>query len=84
MAVLSQTLFKRRDGAGRVAALEVMIGTPAVRNLIRENKISQIPSAMQTGQKFGMQTMEAAIKELISLHLINAEDAEGFLNTSGV
>ncbi|MEM4272347.1 MAG: DUF63 family protein, partial [Candidatus Bilamarchaeaceae archaeon] len=64
-AVMSQRLFKRRDGTGRVAALEIMIGTPAIRNLIRENKISQIPSAMQTGQKFGMQTMEAAIKELI-------------------
>ena len=82
MAVVSQTLFKRRDGAGRVAALEVMIGTPAIRNLIRENKISQIPSAMQTGQKFGMLTMEASIKELISRHLIDAEEAEGFLNVS--
>jgi twitching motility protein PilT len=81
MAVVSQTLFKRRDGSGRIAALEVMIGTPAIRNLIRENKISQIPSAMQTGQKFGMQTMDAAIRELISRHIIDAEVAEGFLNT---
>ena len=81
MAVLSQTLFKKRDGSGRVAALEVMIGTPAIRNLIRENKVSQIPSALQTGQKFGMQTMESAIKELISRHMINPEDAEGFLNS---
>lgn len=81
MAVLSQTLFKKRDGSGRVAALEVMIGTPAIRNLIRENKVSQIPSALQTGQKFGMQTMESAIKELISRHMINPEEAEGFLNS---
>jgi twitching motility protein PilT len=79
-AVVSQRLFKRRDGTGRIAALEVMIGTPAIRNLIRENKISQIPSAMQTGQKFGMQTMEAAIKELISRRIIDAEEAEGLLD----
>jgi twitching motility protein PilT len=80
MAVLSQTLFKRRDGSGRVAALEVMIGTAAIRNLIRENKVSQLPSALQTGQKFGMQTMEAAIKELINRRVINPEEAEGFLS----
>jgi len=79
-AVISQRLFKRRDGTGRVAGLEVMIGTPAIRNLIRENKISQIASAMQTGQKFGMQTMEAAIKELISRRIINPEEAEGLLD----
>jgi twitching motility protein PilT len=84
MAVLSQTLFKRKDGSGRIAALEIMIGTAAIRNLIRENKISQIPSAIQTGQKFGMQTMEAAIKDLITRRAINPEEAEGFLNTNGV
>jgi twitching motility protein PilT len=83
MAVLSQTLFKRKDGSGRIAALEIMIGTAAIRNLIRENKISQIPSAIQTGQKFGMQTMEAAIKDLITRRAINPEEAEGFLNTNG-
>jgi twitching motility protein PilT len=83
MAVLSQTLFKRKDGSGRIAAIEIMIGTAAIRNLIRENKISQIPSAIQTGQKFGMQTMEAAIKDLITRRAINPEEAEGFLNTNG-
>lgn len=78
-AVLSQTLFKKIDESGRVAALEIMIGTPAIRNLIRENKVSQIPSALQTGQKYGMQTMEAAIKSLIKRRIIDEQEAEGFL-----
>ena len=79
-AVISQRLFRRRDGSGRVVAIEIMIGTPAVRNLIRESKISQIPSSIQTGQKYGMQTMEAAIKELISRRIIDPEAAEGLLD----
>jgi twitching motility protein PilT len=79
-AVVSQRLFRRRDGSGRVVAIEIMIGTPAVRNLIRESKISQIPSSIQTGQKYGMQTMEAAIKELISRRIIDPETAEGLLD----
>jgi len=78
-AIIAQRLFRRRDGNGRVPALEVLIGIPAVRNLIRENKISQIPSSMQTGQKFGMQTMEAAIHELINRRVIDPQDAEGLL-----
>ncbi len=79
-AVVAQRLFRRRDGNGRVAALEILIGIPAMRNLIRENKISQIPSFMQTGQKFGMQTMDAAIKELITKRIIDAQEAEGLLD----
>lgn len=79
-AVVSQRLFKRRDGTGRIAAIEVMIGTPAIRNLIRESKISQIPSIMQAGQKFGMQTMEAALKDLINRRIIAPEEAEGILD----
>ncbi len=79
-AVVSQRLLRRRDGSGRIAAFEIMIGTPAIRNLIREGKISQLPSAIQTGQKFGMQTMEAAIKELISRRIIDPEAAEGLIN----
>lgn len=79
-AVVSQRLFKKRDGSGRIAALEIMIGTPAIRNLVRENKVSQIPSAMQTGQKFGMQTMDAAIKELINRRIIDPAEAEGFID----
>jgi twitching motility protein PilT len=79
-AVISQRLLRKRDGTGRVAALEIMVGTPAIRNLIRESKISQIPSSIQTGQKFGMQTMEAAIKELISRRIVDPEAVEGLLD----
>ena len=60
-AVVSQTLFKRVDIKGRCAALEILIATPAVRNLIREGKTFQILSTMQTGKKFGMQTLDDAI-----------------------
>ncbi len=78
-AVISQILLRTRDGKGRVAALEIMIGTSAIRNLIREGKVSQIPSSLQTGQKFGMQTMDAAIKELVNKRIIDPEVAEGYL-----
>ena len=57
-AVVSQTLLKRIDIKGRVAALEILICTPAVRNLIREGKTYQIPSVMQTGKKYGMQSLD--------------------------
>ena len=57
-AVISQTLLKTKDGTGRVAAHEIMIGTPAIRNLIREAKVAQMYSAIQTGQQFGMQTLD--------------------------
>ena len=63
-AVISQMLLKR-TGGGRVAAHEIMVGTPAVRNLIRENKIPQIVSMLQTGQRFGMQTMRECIQRLV-------------------
>jgi twitching motility protein PilT len=74
-AVVSQTLFKRVDVKGRVAALEILICTPAVRNLIREAKTYQIPSIMQTGKKYGMQTIDDAIMELLEKKKISAEDA---------
>jgi len=74
-AVVSQTLFKRVDVKGRCAALEILICTPAVRNLIREAKTYQIPSAMQTGKKFGMQTLDDAIMEHLQNGRISAEDA---------
>ncbi|PIT44206.1 twitching motility protein PilT [Snodgrassella alvi] len=64
-AVISQTLLKTKDGNGRVAAHEIMISTPAVRNLIRENKIAQINSTLQTGQKFGMQTLDQCLQQLL-------------------
>ncbi|MBM4330346.1 MAG: type IV pilus twitching motility protein PilT [Deltaproteobacteria bacterium] len=64
-AIISQVLLKRRDGRGLVPALEIMIGTPAVRNLIREGKVAQLPSAIQTGQKFGMITLDQSLKDLV-------------------
>ncbi len=74
-AVVSQNLFKRVDIKGRCAALEILICTPAVRNLIREGKTYQIPSAMQTGKKFGMQTLDDAIMEVLQKGWISGEDA---------
>jgi twitching motility protein PilT len=74
-AVVSQTLFKRTDIKGRCAALEILIATPAVRNLIREGKTYQILSVMQTGKKYGMQTMDDAIMAFIEKKMISADDA---------
>lgn len=74
-AVVSQTLFKRKDIKGRCAALEILIATPAVRNLIREGKTFQILSAMQTGKKFGMQTLDDAILDYLERRMINPDDA---------
>ena len=61
---------------GRIAALEILIGTPAVRNLIREGKVHQIPSAMQTGQKVGMQTLDMALIELVRRNMVSVEEAQ--------
>jgi twitching motility protein PilT len=74
-SVIAQTLFKRRDQRGRVAALEIMIANPAVRNLIREGKTYQIPSMIQTGKKYGMQSMDDAIMDLLVKKIISADDA---------
>ncbi|MEN6617024.1 MAG: type IV pilus twitching motility protein PilT [Syntrophorhabdus sp.] len=79
-AVISQALFRRRDGRGRVAAFEVMIATPAIRNLIRENKIAQIPSMIQTSKGIGMQTMEAACNDLIAKNLVNKDEVAFYLS----
>src|SRR3989304_1026657 len=73
--VLSQTLIPRADGRGRVMALEIMINTPAIRNLIREEKIHQIYSAMQAGTKFGMQTLNQSLGILVQRGLITRDDA---------
>jgi len=78
-AVIAQVLLKRRDGKGRVAAFEIMIGTPAVKNLIRESKIHQLPSMIQTGQTHGMQTLEQNLKELIMRGIITREEAKSKL-----
>ena len=74
-AVIAQNLFKRVDKKGRVAALEIMIAIPAVRNLIREAKTFQIPSAMQTGKKYGMQTLDDSILEHLTKKRISPDDA---------
>ena len=74
-AVVAQNLFKRIDKKGRVAALEIMIATPAVRNLIREGKTFQIPSMIQTGKKYGMQSLDDAIMAFLNKKMISAEDA---------
>jgi twitching motility protein PilT len=73
-AVISQTLLKK-VGGGRVAAHEIMVGTPAIRNLIRENKIPQMYSAIQTGQALGMQTLDQNLIELVKQGVVTKQDA---------
>ena len=73
-AVISQTLMKR-NGGGRVAAHEIMIATPAIRNLIRENKIAQMYSSIQTGQAQGMQTLDQCLQEMVMKGMISKEEA---------
>ncbi len=73
-AVISQTLIKRRGG-GRVAGWEIMIGTPAIRNLIREDKVAQMYSSIQTGGVYGMQTLDQHLSQLVKQGLIGKEDA---------
>jgi twitching motility protein PilT len=74
-AVLTQTLLKKKGG-GRVAALEIMTGTTAIRNLIREGKIHQVPGTMQVSQKDGMQTMDMALQSLVSRGIVSKEEAQ--------
>ncbi|PPC82578.1 MAG: twitching motility protein PilT [Methylotenera sp.] len=74
-AVISQTLLKTKDEQGRVAAHEIMIGTPAIRNLIRENKIPQMYSAIQTGQNVGMQTLDQNLQDLVKRGVVSANEA---------
>jgi twitching motility protein PilT len=73
-AVVAQTLLKKKGG-GRVAACEILVGAPAVRNLIREGKLHQIPSMMQTGQRLGMQPLDMAIADLVKRGLIERSEA---------
>ncbi len=73
-AVISQTLLKK-NGGGRIAAHEIMMGTPAIRNLIRENKIAQMYSAIQTGQQFGMQTLDQNLGELVKSGQVSRSEA---------
>ncbi|WP_323143115.1 type IV pilus twitching motility protein PilT [Massilia phyllosphaerae] len=74
-AVISQTLLKTKDGSGRVAAHEIMIGTPAIRNLIREAKIAQMYSAIQTGSSVGMQTLDQNLTDLVRRNVISSAAA---------
>ncbi|XLM22256.1 type IV pilus twitching motility protein PilT [Chromobacterium piscinae] len=74
-AVIAQTLLKTKDGQGRVAAHEIMMGTPAIRNLIRENKIAQINSMIQTGQQHGMQTLDQCLADLVRRNVVSPAEA---------
>ncbi|NCN23412.1 MAG: PilT/PilU family type 4a pilus ATPase, partial [Gallionella sp.] len=74
-AVISQALLKTRDGAGRVAAHEIMMCTPAIRNLIREAKVPQMYSAIQTGQGMGMQTLDQCLTNLVKSNTISSAEA---------
>ena len=74
-AVISQTLLKTKDGSGRVAAHEIMLGTPAIRNLIRESKIAQMYSAIQTGSNLGMQTLDQNLTDLVRRNVISVSTA---------
>ncbi len=74
-AVISQTLVKTKDDNGRVAAHEIMLGTPAIRNLIREAKVAQMYSAIQTGSSQGMQTLDASLMELVKRNRITMSAA---------
>lgn len=73
-AVISQTLLKKQGG-GRVAAHKIMIGTPAIRNLIREDKVAQMYSSIQTGQSLGMQTLDQCLTDLVNRKVITREQA---------
>jgi twitching motility protein PilT len=74
-AVISQSLLKTKDGSGRVAAHEIMIGTPAIRNLIRENKIAQMYSAIQTGAQLGMQTLDQNLHDMVKRNIVSVAEA---------
>ena len=74
-AVISQTLLKTKDGAGRAAAHEIMICTPAIRNLIREAKVPQMYSAIQTGGAIGMQTLDQCLTDLVKRNIVSSAEA---------
>ncbi|MFS2006640.1 type IV pilus twitching motility protein PilT [Duganella sp. CT11-25] len=80
-AVISQTLLKTKDGAGRVAAHEIMVATPAIRNLIREAKIAQMYSAIQTGSNVGMQTLDQNLTDLVRRNVISSAAARNAAKT---
>jgi twitching motility protein PilT len=75
LGVVAQSLIPSIDNTGRVAAMEIMVATPAIRNLIRENKVHQIPSAIQTGAREGMQSLDQALKALVKTQKISNDEA---------
>jgi twitching motility protein PilT len=75
VAVISQTLCKLKDGSGRVAAHEIMLGTAAIRNLIREAKVAQMYSSIQTGNNLGMQTLDQNLSELVRRNIVTPAEA---------
>jgi twitching motility protein PilT len=77
IGVISQTLCKTKDGAGRVAAHEIMLGTAAIRNLIRENKVAQMYSSIQTGNNIGMQTLDQNLADLVRRNIVSPAEARG-------
>ncbi len=79
-AIVTQALFKRKDGRGRIASFEILMANPAVRNLIREGKIFQLLSIMQTSKALGMQTMEASVQDLLAKNIVNREDVAFYLS----
>jgi twitching motility protein PilT len=81
VAVISQALLKLKDGSGRVAAHEIMVGTPAIRNLIRENKVAQMYSMIQTGSQHGMQTLDQTLLELVRRNVISISEARTYAKT---
>ena len=80
--VISQILLPTKDKKGRVAALEIMVATVAIRNLIREGKTHQMPSSIQTGTQIGMQSLEQALRNLVMQGRVDRAHAEGFLQSS--
>ena len=83
VGVISQTLVRRKDGRGRIAAYEVLRATSAVQNLIRENKSYQINSILQTGAKMNMQTLDQSLANLVERDLITLEDAKSKSKDAG-
>lgn len=82
-AVIAQTLIKKADNSGRVAALEILLGTPAIKNLVREGKVPQMYSLIQIGQKIGMRTMKDSVADLLEKRIITQEAARAALNLEG-
>jgi len=78
--VMAQTLLKRADGKGRIAAIEILVGTPAVRTMIREDKTYQLPTMMQTGRKYGMVYLDDALENLLKQGMVVPEEVFEFAN----